>query len=155
MGNYFLDTSAVVKRYFPAERGHFWVTNLCDPAQNHDLFISQITLVEVIAAICRKAREQNIETMRRDKIINRFRIDFNDIYNRERVTVMMLANAGNLCRTHQLRAYDAVQLACALNRRRESLANQIAPPIFVCADKKLAEFASIEGLATENPDNYP
>ena len=25
MGSYFLDTSAIVKRYFPAERGHFWV----------------------------------------------------------------------------------------------------------------------------------
>jgi len=154
MGIYFLDTSAIVKRYFP-ERGHFWVSDLCDPEQNHDLFISQAALVEVIAAICRKAREQNIETTRRDKIINRFRTDCNNIYSREPVTETIYTDAGNLCRTHQLRAYDAVQLACALSRRREALANQISPPIFVCADKKLAGFASTEGLATDNPENYP
>jgi hypothetical protein len=38
MGTYFLDTSAVVKRYFP-EQGHGWIVNLCDPAQGHDLYI--------------------------------------------------------------------------------------------------------------------
>jgi len=153
MGSYFLDTSAIVKCYFP-ERGHFWVSNLCDPAHNHDLFISQAALAEVIAAICRKAREEGLQTARRDKIIDTFRTDCNDIYSREPVTDTIYTDAGNLCRTHPLRAYDAVQLACALNRRRETLANQISPPIFVCADKKLAEFASTEGLATDNPENY-
>jgi hypothetical protein len=54
MGSYFLDTSAIVKRYFPAERGHFWVANLCDPAQNHDLFISQAALVQPVASIASK-----------------------------------------------------------------------------------------------------
>jgi len=153
MGSYFLDTSAIVKCYFP-EQGHFWVANLCDPAQKHDLFISQAALVEVIAAICRKAREQNMQIVRRDRTIDMFRADCANIYNRELVTESIYANAGNLCRTYRLRAYDAVQLACALSRRREALANRMALPIFVCADKKLAEFASAEGLATDNPEHY-
>ncbi len=32
MAIYFLDTSAIVKRYI-AERGQGWVLSLCDPAQ--------------------------------------------------------------------------------------------------------------------------
>ena len=41
MGTYFLDTSAIVKRYVPAEQGYAWVGALCHPAQGHKLFISQ------------------------------------------------------------------------------------------------------------------
>ena len=65
MGTYFLDTSAIVKRYF-LEQGHQWVVILCDPEQKHVLYISQAALVEVVAAICRKAREQNIADDVRD-----------------------------------------------------------------------------------------
>jgi hypothetical protein len=54
MAIYFLDTSAIVKRYI-AEPGQAWVLSLCDPAQQHDLYISQITLVDLLphAGICR------------------------------------------------------------------------------------------------------
>jgi hypothetical protein len=40
MGAYFLDTSAVVKRYF-LEQGHHWVTTLCNPEQANIIYISQ------------------------------------------------------------------------------------------------------------------
>ncbi|GAC1350320.1 MAG: hypothetical protein NVSMB27_31690 [Ktedonobacteraceae bacterium] len=43
---YFLDTSAIVKRYI-AEPGQAWVLSLYDSAQQHELYISQIALVEV------------------------------------------------------------------------------------------------------------
>jgi len=45
MATYFLDTSAVVKRYVPAEQGHAWIVALCDPAQGHILYISQAAFV--------------------------------------------------------------------------------------------------------------
>ena len=65
MGSYFLDTSAIVKRYFP-EQGHTWIVTLCDPEQAHRLYISQAALVEVVATVCRKAREQSIADEERD-----------------------------------------------------------------------------------------
>ncbi len=40
MATYFLDTSAIIKRYF-AEQGHAWVVSLYDPTQGHYLNISQ------------------------------------------------------------------------------------------------------------------
>ena len=60
---YFLDSSAIVKRYFQ-EPGHEWIETLHDPAQGHGLYIAQAALVEVVASICRKAREQNMPLRR-------------------------------------------------------------------------------------------
>ena len=59
MAMYFLDSSAIVKRYFQ-EPGHEWIETLHDPNQGHVLYIAQAALVEVVASICRKAREQDM-----------------------------------------------------------------------------------------------
>ncbi len=59
MGSYFFDTSAIVKGYVP-EQGRSFILTLCNPAEGHDLYISQATLVEAVASIYRKAHVQNI-----------------------------------------------------------------------------------------------
>lgn len=59
MALYFLDSSAIVKQHFQ-EPGHEWIEALHDPAQDHGLYIAQAALVEVVASICRKARELNM-----------------------------------------------------------------------------------------------
>lgn len=154
MSFYFLDTSAIIKYYF-SETGHSFIVNLCRPTQGHHIFISQASRVEVVATICRKARDQNMQIIERDKLINDFRKDCKRIYGTEQVTNAIYAAAGDLCRAYRLRAYDAVQLACAINVNKKVLTYQSFPPIFVCADKKLVEFASAEGLPTENPNDHP
>ncbi len=153
MGTYFLDTSAIVKRYFP-EQGHDWIVALCDPVRQHKLYISQAALVEVVATICRKTREQHITTTERDMLIDTFRQDSQDTYGISLVTTKTYTFAGDLCRSHRLRAYDAVQLACALSLREEALVNQVSVPVFVCADINLINVASAEGLSVENPHSY-
>ena len=92
MGSYFLDTSAIVKRYFP-EQGHTWVVTLCDPEQAHSLYISQAALVEVVATVCRKAREQSIADEERDALIKRFRQDSQNAYNSEETLFLHLRGA--------------------------------------------------------------
>lgn len=128
MATYVLDTSAIIKRYI-FEPGQAWILSLCNPAQGHDLYTSQAALVEVVAAICRRAREKSISIAERDRLIT-------DLYH----------VAGDLCRWHRLRAYDAVQLACILALRQYTLANQAPEPIFVCADVGLLDIAGVEGL---------
>jgi len=46
MATYFLDTSAIVKRYI-LEQGQPWILSLCNPEQGHDLYISQATLLRL------------------------------------------------------------------------------------------------------------
>lgn len=151
---YFMDTSAIIKRYI-VERGQEWILSICDPAQSHNLYISQAALVEVVATICRRAREQSISIAERDRLITVFRHDSRSSYNIWPVTTDLYEAAGNLCRLHRLRAYDAVQLACLLALRQYTSVNQAPAPIFVCADFRLLDIAGAEGLQIENPTNYP
>lgn len=71
------------------------------------------------------------------------------------VTGPMYTSAGDLCRSHRLRAYDAVQLACALGVRNDSTLNQAPEPIFISADTNLLEIAITEGFSIDNPNSYP
>jgi len=114
-----------VQRYFQ-EPGHEWIETLRNPAQGHELYIAQAALVEVVASICRKAREQNMPLEERDKIIDDFRRDAQIIYIAWSVDNSLYTAAGDLCRSHRLRANDAFKLACALAAREDVLAAQ--PP---------------------------
>lgn len=153
MGDYFLDTSALAKRYV-VEIGQSWVVSLCDPQQGHNLYIAQVTRVEAIAALCKRARERSITIAERDRLIDKFRLDSQGSYNIWPVNNQIFDAAGDLCRMHHLRAYDAVQLACVLALRTFSRGNQAPEPVFVCADIRLLEVATTEGLVVENPNNH-
>ncbi len=154
MALYYLDSSAVVKRYV-AEGGHTWIVALCDPAQGHDLHIAQAALVEVVATLCRKAREAALTTAERDQLIADFRRDTTTTYAVRPVTTAIYTRAGDLCRTHRLRAYDAVHLAAVLDLRDDAQAGGTPAPSFVCADTDLLGFAGAEGLSTDNPNAHP
>jgi hypothetical protein len=67
----------------------------------------------------------------------------------------LLTRAAALCRIHPLRAYDAVQLACALTQRDNDLSASRLAPIFVSADAILLSAAQAEGFVIENPNAYP
>ena len=101
MAIYFLDSSAVVKRYFP-EQGHRWIDALCNAAQGHEIYIAQPALVEVVAALCRREREGNITLAERDALITLFREDSKESYNIWPVTTDLYTSAGDLCRTTRL-----------------------------------------------------
>jgi uncharacterized protein len=53
MADYFLDTSALVKRHVN-EVGTAWVRSLTRPKTAHTFYIARITAVEVYAAITRR-----------------------------------------------------------------------------------------------------
>ena len=55
MSHFYLDASAVVKRYSP-ETGTAWVRALTDPTTGHTIMLGDITLAEVTAAIAAKHR---------------------------------------------------------------------------------------------------
>lgn len=93
MGTYFLDTSALVKNYV-TEIGSPWVIEHCQPDSGHTIIISQATLVEAVAALCRKARatdfRQRISEADRDHNISLFRQDIQRRYNLVQVTPAIL-----------------------------------------------------------------
>jgi predicted nucleic acid-binding protein len=46
---YFLDSSALIKRYV-TETGSAWVTNLIEPTSGNRIYVARITAVEVVSA---------------------------------------------------------------------------------------------------------
>ncbi|HUY79401.1 MAG TPA: type II toxin-antitoxin system VapC family toxin [Ktedonobacterales bacterium] len=156
MATYFFDTSALVKRHI-AEPGHAWVASVCEPANGNTIVIAEVALVEVVASLSRMVRErpQRLDALSRDQLITYFEALAQSEYTITQVNRAVLARAAGLCPKHPLRAYDAIQLACALTRRDDDVAASQPAPIFVCADAMLLKVASAEGLATENPNDHP
>lgn len=76
---YFLDTSALVKRYVP-ELGSNWIQSITVPAAGNFLAISQITWVEVCSAFSRRQREGGLSVDEVDQLMGDFRTDFDNQY---------------------------------------------------------------------------
>ncbi len=156
MGGYFLDTSALIKRHV-TEPGHTWVESLCDPNAGNILVISEAAITEVIATFCRMVRENppRLNLADRDTLITIFETLVQQRYVVVQVNRAMFVRAAGLCRTHNLRAYDAVQLACAATFRDDEIAAVRPAPTFVSADNALLGVAALEGFPIENPNRYP
>ena len=155
MTTYFLDTSALVKRHV-AEPGHVWIESLCDPAAGNTVVISEVAIVEMSATLSRLVREKppRLSMTDRDTLITFFDLLVQSEYIVVLVNRAIFTRAAALCRIHPLRAYDAVQLACALTRRDDDLAAGQSALIFVCSDTVLRNAAGAEGFVTENPNAY-
>ena len=152
MSHFYLDASAVVKRYSP-ETGSAWVKGLTDPTVGHAIVLGEITLAEVAAAIAAKHRAPGGITLEeRDNAIALFLSHCMTDYELIAVNRSIIERAVNLTLNHKLRGYDAVQLATALAANEALTAADLAPLIFVAADADLMAAAGAEGLATENPN---
>lgn len=154
MATYFVDSSALVKRYI-SETGSTWVVNLFDPVLNNDILIAAITGVEIVAAITRRARGGSINATDATAACNQFKSDLQSEYQVVEIAENIINSAMALAETYGLRGYDAVQLAAGSEINALCLANSLPPAIFVSADDELNAGAASEGLIVENPKNYP
>ena len=151
---YFLDSSALVKRYI-SETGSEWVLGLFDPALNHEVFVAAVTGVEIVAAITRRARGGNISATDATAVRSQFRGDLQTDYQIIEITESIVSSGMTLAETYGLRGYDAIQLAASRAVNELCIANSLPPVIFVSADDELNVAASNEGLVVENPNNKP
>lgn len=149
MAAFFLDRSALVKRY-ANESGSKWTINLLRPSSGNIVYISRIACVEVVAALARKFKE----TSTGDKAIILFEKHSNRRYQQINISTDLISRAMKLARKHQLRGYDAIQLASALEVETERMSVRASSLIFVSADKELNKAAVSENLAVENPTAY-
>ena len=149
MGLYFLDTSAVVKRYVQ-ETGTAWVQSLTVPTALHSLFVGRITLVETVAAMTRRERSGSLSLTDAAAALADFHHDFARQYVVVEVSASLVAHAATLARFHALRGYDAVQLATALE-----IQSQGPTLTLLSADADLNAAAVAEGLLVEDPNLHP
>jgi uncharacterized protein len=146
---YFLDTSAVVKRY-AQEIGTPWVQSITAPAAGHLLAVVRLTLAETVAAVTRKERGGLITPQAAVTALNDFDVDFAQQYAIVEVSSGLVDQAATLARKHGLRGYDAVQLAAALE-----VHFQIPSLTLLSADADLNAAAAAEGLLVDDPNTHP
>jgi predicted nucleic acid-binding protein len=151
---YFLDSSALVKRYSD-ETGTTWVRSLVDPATGNQIFLARITRVEVVSAITRKNRGGGMAAVDASTAIARLRLHLTNEYATINISSTVIDSAMALAETHALRGYDAVQLAAALELRADCLAIGIPAPTLISADVDLNLAAIAEGLAADDPNAHP
>src|SRR4051794_13905188 len=123
---YFLDSSALVKRYVQ-ETGTAWIRALTRRNPSTVIYVARITTVEVTCAIARRRKGRTLTSAKASSILHRFRQHVDGRYTVIEVTLALLADAMRLGNRHALRAYDAVQLAVALEVRRRHQALGTAP----------------------------
>lgn len=154
MSAFYLESSALVKRY-SAEAGSKFVIKLLQPSSGNRLYSAKITEIEVCAALTRKRKGLTMTAAAATKSIARFRRNFAARFVKSDITDSIISDAIRLSDLHALRGYDAIQLAAALETNSERISRGIAPLTFVSADAELNSAAQAEGLAVENPNNYP
>jgi predicted nucleic acid-binding protein len=149
MAAYYLDTSALVKRYHP-EAGTPVIDQVFSEA-GAEIIISRLVLVEIVSALALKVRSGAITASQFEQYRRQVHRDVrNKTMRVARMLVRHFQLADELLRrhatTHRLRTLDALQLAVAIDLQSRGLR-----ATFVCADDVLCTLAENEGLAVLNP----
>jgi predicted nucleic acid-binding protein len=154
MAGFFFDTSALIKRHV-RESGSAWVRSLTRPKASHTIHLARITAVEVHSAITRRQRGASLSPAQAGAILGHFRRHLSQRYILWDLDRPLLTDAMLLARRHGLRAYDAVQLAAALQVDRMYQQTGIGRVTLVSADRELNTAAGTEGLLVEDPNQHP
>jgi hypothetical protein len=144
------DTSALVKRYIQ-ELGSRWFRREVD---HHIIIIAHITGVEVHAALAARYRIGTIPLFSFYQARNKFADHVKrGLYQVQPLTESIVTIATTLLPHYPLRAYDAVQLATALDYLKTHPSQKTAF-CFLTADDQLERAAVAEGLKTDNPNRH-
>lgn len=153
MSAFFLDSSALVKRYVQ-EAGTAWVRQRTGPEADHDPYVALIAGAEGVAALMRQQRTGALDSEDAAAALAAFRREFAGLYHVVAINGPVIEKAMGLAEAHPLRGYDAVQLATALHVQRWRAVVGLDPLTFVSADTTLNAAADGEGLAVEDPNQH-
>lgn len=150
MSHYFLDTSALAKRYL-LEVGSAWTLSWILPDRGNSIIGSTLTSVTLFSLISRQEREGRFTPT----VASLIRLNFLFHVGHQYVTIGYDNQVLNLARSlivqHPLRALDAIQLACAIQAQKLLMVSMTC----VSNDHNLLSAAALEGFATDNPNLHP
>lgn len=91
---YFLDTSALIKRYV-REQGSLWVQTVTDLKTRNSLMMARITWVEMLSGLTRRQREGNLPAAELTTMLHTFRYDWETQYRIVELDEALTQAAGN------------------------------------------------------------
>jgi predicted nucleic acid-binding protein len=149
---YFFDSSALVK-FYVEESGALWVRSFTD-VESNIVHVSSLAEVEAVSALTRRLNRRDINQTEFDEACDDLEQDFATQYRIVALTEAIIRSAATLARRHGLRAYDAVQLAAALETNRIISKVEATQLTVVSADAELNAAARAEGLNVEDPNTH-
>jgi predicted nucleic acid-binding protein len=151
---YYTDTSALLKQYVD-EMGSDWLRATIAPTDETIVVFSQLLIIEVTSALNRRVREGAITLEEYPRVLAIFHDDCRDEYHFFGLNDDIVDLACMLLERYPLRAYDATHLATALTVHRLLARAEDVDFVFLCADDRMNNAASAEGLAVDNPNHHP
>jgi hypothetical protein len=147
---YFVDTSALAKRYLK-EVGSNWVISWIESIVGNTIIVADFTTVEISSLLARRVREGTLTLAVATRLENDFLLHMATEYRSIQCDVAVINRARVYPKQYALRTLDSIQLACA------SVAMIIlgTKVTFVSGDIRLLAAATAEGFAVDNPNNYP
>ena len=149
---YYLDTSAIIKRY-RTEYGSDVVDEVFDGLTDSDeLVTSYLTLLEVNSAATRLLNGQVITQNVYGRILSRFTLNIsNDAFTLVPIQNELVDNAIVIDREYALRSLNALHFASALIA--SSLSSDDQDIYMVSADRELTAACEAQGILTLNPQS--
>ena len=144
---YFLDTSAIIKRYHE-ESGTEFINSIFDSTDKSILVISSFTTIETVATLKKFKNKKIIST--EDFFYSASK--FNSECESQKIMVIDIEKfhityAYSLILKHNIAAPDAIILASVISLKRDF-------PTFVCSDKSLIEIAKVNNIKVINPEDF-
>ncbi len=147
MAVYYLETSALVKRY-KTELGSELVSELFEGKSPSEIFItSQFTLVEIEATLARALKARLLKSKAYQAILGLLSVDLVETVVIQPISGALIQDAARLARAYALRASDAVHVATILRISRTELATVIP----FTSDDELLHVMKAEGLESLDP----
>jgi uncharacterized protein len=150
LNTYFVDTSALVKRYLN-ESGSAWVVSWIAVEAGNVIVISELTVVEVFSVLARRVREGSLTPTRGQILRDNFLLHSEKEYLVIAMDSPLLMHARNLVTQYPLRTLDSIQLA-SVHRAVSTLDEKM---VVVSADSNLLIVATAEGFQVDNPNLHP
>lgn len=146
---YFLDSSALVKRYL-IEAGSAYVRRLFQ-STGTIFYQTFLTPLEITSALYRRRRAGQISNDELSFLLKSYAIHSHEEYLLLSYSESVIGTAGTLLARHPLRTLDAIQLASAL-KLRDSLPPDAPSLVLLSADERLIDVARQEHLQADNPE---
>jgi hypothetical protein len=145
---FYLDTSAIVKRY-RSEAGTEVIIQLFDNAKPNDRFYTSfLSILELTSAIMRLEKGDQLSEAMAGEILARFRVDVQEIIQVWPLDNEIVAGAVQVVEEYRLRSGDAIHLATANALDLISAGDRM---IVVSSDDELVDAARAAAFDSLNP----
>lgn len=152
MVSFFLDASALAKRYVP-ETGSALVDFLFDRVAEHRIYVLNIGCAEVVSVLVRKKNVGMVSTAQFNQALLVFDKEVVQSSAKHLLAFdnSIITDALALIVKHSVNANDAILLRVSMDIRQH-LRSGVDDLALVASDQRLLRAAQTEGLATFNPE---